>query len=916
MVTAEADGARARATAPAPYPPHWEADIVLADGGTVHLRPITPADADRLVKFHATLSEQSIYYRFFAFYPVLSDRDVLRFTTVDHHNRCGLVAVLGDELIAVVHYDRIPDTADAEVAFAVADAHQGRGIGSVALEHLAAVARENGVRRFVAEVLPQNRKMVDVFRDAGYQITSSFGDGSVHLEFAIEPTERSVGVMRAREHRAETRSIERLLFPRSVAVIGASRERHRVGTTVFWNLVNSGFAGPVYPINQNGHHVASVRAYPSVADVPDEVDLAVIATPAETVPGLVEECARKSVRGLVIISSGFGETGSAGRAVERELVAAALANGIRVIGPNCLGIINTDPGVSLNATLAPIAPGRGRIGFFCQSGALGIAILESVADRGLGLSTFVSGGNRADVGCNDLLQYWEEDPATNVVLLYLESFGNPRKFARLARRVARTKPIIVVKSGRHTARIVLGNAGAAVPISDEAADVVFRQAGVIRVETVARLFDVAQMLGFQPLPAGRRIAIVGNSTALGLLAADACVGAGLAVAELATQTTATLRPVLPPLAVVGNPLNLGADGSGEDFRAVLTAVLADPGVDAVITVFIPPLTTPGEEIARVLADVVAEATKPVASTFLAMVGLPEEMRRYDAARGAQGVPSFRSPEAAVYALAKAAEYAEWRTRPPGVVPELDGIDEDRAREIVEAELAAAPQGRWLSPARMVELFGCYGVRVWPTVVAASVKEAAAAAANLGYPVALKATAEHLRHRPDLSSVRLGLGSEAELRAAYATMWDFLGGAEAGLAVQAMAPAGVAAVVGVTEDPSFGALVSFGLAGVATDLLEDRAFRILPLTDLDVADLVRSIRAAPLLFGYRGAEPVDVPALQDVLLRVGRLADQIPEVAEVVINPVIVSAEGVSVPTGGVRVAPAVLNDDLGPRRMR
>jgi acyl-CoA synthetase (NDP forming)/GNAT superfamily N-acetyltransferase len=915
VVSADRGEAGPFTAAAAGYPPHWEADVVLADGGTVHLRPITPADGDRLVAFHATLSPQTIYYRFFAAYPVLSDSDVFRFTTVDYKNRCGLVAVLGGEFIAVVRYDRVPDTEDAEVAFVVADAHQGRGISSVMLEHIAAVARENGICRFIAEVLPQNRKMVGVFRDAGYQTTSSFGDGSVHLEFPIEPTERSLDVMRAREHRAEARSIERLLFPRSVAVIGASRERQGVGTTVFRNLLKSGFEGPVYPVNPHSNHVAGVRAYSRISDIPDEVDLAVIATPADTVPRLVEECAGKSVRGLVIISSGFSEMGKSGRAVERELVSTALANGMRVIGPNCLGVINTDPTVSMNATLAEIAPGRGRIGFFSQSGALGIDILESVAVRGLGLSTFVSAGNRADVSGNDLLQYWEEDPVTDVILLYLESFGNPRKFARLARRVARSKPIVAVKSGRNTAQIPMGHTGVAVPISEEAADAVFRQAGVIRVETLARLFDVAQMLGCQPLPAGRRVAIVGNSTALGVLAADACVGAGLQVADLATETAAALRAALPPIALVGNPLALTASGSAADFRAALTAVLADPGVDAVITVFIPLLTTSDEEVARVLADVVGDATKPVASTFLAMVGLPEQMRRYAKARGARCVPSFRSPEAAVYALAKATEYAEWRARPVGAEPELTGIDVDRAREIVAAELAAAPAGRWLTPERTAELLACYGVFVWPLQVVANADEAAATAEKTGYPAALKASAEHLRHRPDLGTVRLGLETESELRAAYATMADFLGGGDAGLAVQAMAPPGVAAVVGVTEDPSFGALLSFGLAGVATDLLGDRAFRILPLTDLDVADLVRSIRAAPLLFGYRGSEPVDTAALHDVLLRVGRLADQVPEVVEVIIDPVIVSPQGVAVLSGGARVAPPAHTDDLGPRRL-
>src|SRR5829696_3260299 len=510
------------------YPAGWEADVAVADGGVVHVRPIRPDDRDRLAVFHSRLSERTVYLRYFAPHPELSDRDLDRLTRVDHRDRVALVALLGDDLIAVGRYDRIPRTADAEVAFVVDDAQQGRGIGSLLLEHLAAAARERGIQRFVAEVLAENSRMVRVFRDAGYTAEYAYDSGVVELSFPIAPTEQSVAVAYERERRAESRSIGRLLTPRSVAVIGASTDPGKVGHVVFGNLMAYGFQGPVYPVHPGARHIGGVRAYPSVRDVPDDVDLAVVAVPAAAVAAVVSECARKNVRGLVVLSGGFGERDAEGRELERELVTEARANGMRVVGPNCLGVVNADPAVRLNATIAPLAPGRGRVGFFCQSGALGVAILAAAARWGLGLSTFVSAGNRADVSGNDLLQYWERDPATDVVLLYLESFGNPRKFARLARRVARTKPVVAVKTGRYgTSTPAL--AARSVPVPEERVQALFEESGVIRVDTLTELFDVAQLLAYQPLPTGSRVATVTNSSALGVLVADACLASGLEV---------------------------------------------------------------------------------------------------------------------------------------------------------------------------------------------------------------------------------------------------------------------------------------------------------------------------------------------------------------------------------------------------
>ncbi|WP_433174276.1 GNAT family N-acetyltransferase [Actinoallomurus sp. CA-150999] len=792
-----------------PYPDHWEADVVLADGGTAHLRPIRPGDAELLREFYARLSPESIYYRFFSPRPRLTDREIEHFTTVDYLDRVALIATIGEAMVAVVRYDRlgagspyatVPESPDespdpAEVAFLVEDAQQGRGLGTVLLEHIAAAARERGIQRFIADVLPENRRMTTVFRAAGYEAQQRFEDGVIRLTLDLQPTETSREVMAAREHRAESRSIERLLFPGSVAVIGASREAGGVGRTVLRNLLGGDFTGPVFPVHPTASAVGGVRAHPTVADIPDPVDLAVVAVPADHVNEVVAQCAAKGVHGLVVVSSGFGEAGFEGRARQDELVRLARANGMRVVGPNCLGIANTDPGVRLNATLAPTLPGRGPVGFFSQSGALGIAILRWAAERGLGLSTFVSAGNRVDVSGNDLMQYWEEDPATEVILLYLESIGNPRKFTRLARRISRAKPIVAVKSGRTTQGVPLGHAARALTLPDHAVSALFAQAGVVRVDSLGELFDVAQILAYQPLPTGRRIAIVGNSDSIGLLVQDAA-------------TAAELDPL--------TPVDLGPAAGPVDFESALAEALDDDAADAVVTVFAPPVRGGIDpEVAAAIVRQAEGAAKPVVATYLGERGLLHG-----------SVPSYPAPEDAVRALAYAVRYAERRRRAPGRVPELPGIDRPRARALVDEILAAddAPAGgrepgavpepaerRAADAERTAALLACYGIE------------------------------------------RAGDAAEA--------------GDE-----------GVVTRISTSEDPSFGAIVSFGLADLTAELLDDRAYRLAPLTDVEAAGMVRAIRAAPLLLGHQGAEPVDLAALERLLLRVSRLSDDLPEVA--------------------------------------
>jgi acyl-CoA synthetase (NDP forming)/RimJ/RimL family protein N-acetyltransferase len=867
------------------YPAHWEADVLMADGRAAHLRPILPGDADALVSFYdERVSAESKYMRFFAPYPKLSERDVQRFTRVDHVDRVAFVVTLAGQIIATGRYDKI-DAEQAEVAFLVEDAHQGRGVAQLLLEHLAQAGRERGLARFVADVLPENVRMIQIFREAGYKVEGGFEDGVMRLVFGIDPTDTSVGVMQSREHRAEARSIKGFFNARSIAVIGASRRQDTIGQTIVRNLVLGGYTGRVFAVNPYAQAVAGLPAYARVQDIPDSVDLAVVAVPAESVEDVVLDCAGKGVRGLIVISSGFAETGEEGRMRQRRLVGLARSYGLRLVGPNCLGVINTSPEESLNASLSPLMPPRGRVGFFSQSGALGLAILENVDRRGLGLSSFVSAGNRADVSGNDLLQYWEEEDDTEVILLYLESIGNPRKFSRIARRVAMRKPIVAVKSGRTTQGVPVGHAVRTTTAPQAAVDAMFAQAGVIQVNTLDEMFDVAQLVAHQPLPRGPRVAVVGNSDALGLLATDAAAAAGLVVKE---------------------PVALGADATAEDFEWALDRAVDDPEVDAVIAVFIPPLNTTGEQVANVLAAIGEQSDKPLLSTFLASEGVPELLRVPDVqgAAGRGSVPSYPGPEAAVRALKCVVGYSTWLRRSTGVIAAFEDVDVRRAHRLVNEWLADEPDGVELGAERTGELLDVYGVPMWPWVDVSTLDEALAAGAKLGWDVVLKATALHLQQRPDLSHVWRNIDDEAEMRDAWHTLNEIIDDpAAADFVVQRMAPPGIPVTLGSMEDPLFGPIVSFGVAGAPSDLLNDRSYRIPPLTDTDAAEMVREIGAAPLLFGYRGSERVDTGRIEDLLQRLARLKNDLPEVAALDLPLVLAGAQGCSVLAASCRLAP-------------
>jgi acetyl coenzyme A synthetase (ADP forming)-like protein len=889
--------------------PQRDVDVLLKDGSTAHIRLVRSDDASSVLAFHARLSPESIRLRYFSPRPTLSDREVERLTHLWGPDNLALVALRGDEIVAIAEYDRIPGNEEAEVAFVVDDAYHGQGLSTLFLEHLAAEARRHGIKRFVADTLWENRAMTDVLRSVGFAFQFSHDADVVTVVLDISPSPEAVAAMDERDRSAVVRSMARLLQPRSIAVIGASRAPATIGHELVSNLVNGGFQGPVYPVNPLATSVASLPCWPTIADVPGDVDLAVVAVPAAAVPDVVAECGRKGVGGLILISAGFAEVGPAGAEVERQVTRLAHANGMRLIGPNCFGVINTDATVSMNATFAADHPISGEIGFASQSGGLGIAILAEARARGLGLSSFISMGNKADVSGNDLLIWWEHDDATRVILLYLESFGNPRKFGRIVRRVGRQKPIVAVKSGRSKAgtRAALSHT-AALASSDQAVDALFRQTGVVRVDTIEELFDVAPVLADQPLATGRRVAIIGNAGGPGVLAADACIARRLAVPELSSDLQDTLGAVLPKTAGVSNPIDLIASASAETYRRCLGVVLESGEVDAVVVIFTPPLGTQASDVALAVVQAVDEAAAagrevPVVATFL---GAPDAADRLRSAR--RPIPCFLYPETAVRALAHAVDYGEWRARPAGNVAVFDNVDSNEARRRI---LAATQDGsEWVTGSDALAVLDSYGIETAPTITVTNSEEAMAAT-TIGLPVVLKATGPAIVHKTELGAVRLDLRTEDEVRDAFEALAKSLGPAMTGGVIQPMIRDGVETIVGFVVDPAFGPQVLFGLGGTAVELLGDHVSRLAPLTDQDARDMVLGLRATPLLTGFRGSPPVDTDALSDLVLRIGRLAEDLPELVEVDCNPVMATPRGAIVVDARLRISRELptLSDD-------
>jgi acetyl coenzyme A synthetase (ADP forming)-like protein len=861
-------------------------DVILRDGSTLRLRAPVAADAHTLLEFFERLSDRSRYLRFHGF-PALGPGLVEPVLDPDWDERGALVGSLGEHVVALANYVRLRDRRAAEVAFTVEDAFQGRGVGTRLLEQLAAAAAEVGIEEFVAEVMPDNRHMLGVFVNAGFDVVRELEGGSVEVRFPIAPTARYRDRVAARDHVAVRASLRPFFEPGCVAVVGASPRRGSIGGELFRNVLAADFAGAAYPVNRGGDPVAGVRGYRSVGAVPEPVDLVVVALPGDLVLDAAAEALEAGVKALCVISAGFAETGPAGRARQEELLGLVRAHGARLVGPNCLGIASS--AVSLNATFAPRAFPKGSIGFSSQSGALGLALLERAEARGLGLSAFVSIGNKADVSSNDLLEWWEEDERTELVMLYLESFGNPRAFARIAQRVARTKPILAMKSGTTRAGMKAASSHTAALAGSEAAvDALFRHAGVIRSETLGELVDVAALLSSQPVPRGRRVAIVTNAGGLGILCADACDAAGLELPSLSEETRERLLAALPAEASVDNPIDMLGSAGAQTYRDALPLVLADPAVDAVIVLFVPVVGIDEEQVGAAISRAAAEAPAEttVLCAFLSAKGSPASLR------SAAPVPSFSYPEAAARALGRAAERGEWLRRPAGVVPELE-VDDDAARAVVQEALAHGAD-TWLDPSQTRRLLEAYGLPVVPERVAATADEAAAAARELGLPVVVKSAVAGA-HKTESGGVALNLADEDAVRAAAGRIgYPVL--------VQPFVTGGAELLAGAVQDPVFGPLVAFGPGGVFAELIGSARFRLAPLTDLDARELVREGKAGRLVAGFRGAPPADEAALVDLLLRLAKLAEEVPELAELDLNPVLALPDRAVAVDARIRIA--------------
>jgi acetyl coenzyme A synthetase (ADP forming)-like protein len=850
-------------------------DVILRDGGTLRLRPPRRSDADALLDFHRALSSESLRSRFHGL-PMVRPALVESLLDPDWTARGALIGTLtddaGERVVAVGNYVRLREPTLAESAFTVADAEQGRGIGTRLLEQLASRAGEVGIERFVAEVLPANQSMLGVFERAGYEVTRRLAGGVVEVQFPIAPTERFELSVEERDHTAVVASLRPFFEPETVAVVGASPRRGTIGGELFRNVLAADFAGAAHPVNPKGAAVAGVRAYRAVSEIPDPVDMAVIAVPSPHVLAAAEDALRSGVRALVVISAGFAEVGREGAERQEQLLGLVRAHGARLIGPNCLGIAVAGP--SLNATFAARSAPHGNIGFSSQSGALGLALLEAADSRGLGLSAFVSIGNKADVSSNDLLEWWEDDEVTDVVLLYVESFGNPRRFGRLARRVARRKPILALKSGTSaTGQRAASSHTAALAGSEAGVDALFEQAGVIRAASLEELIDVATLLSSQPEVRGRRVAVLTNAGGLGILAADACDAAGLELPTLGDETVARLHELLPAEASVANPVDMLGSATAAGYAAALPIVLADANVDAALVLFVPAVTATAAAVAAAVDGAARSAAsgKPVLAVVMSAEGVPQALRAGSA------VAAFAYPESAARALGRAAERAEWLRRPLGSVPSLEGVDRAAGAAVVERALARSDDA-WLDPADTRELLAAYGLPLVPERLAGDAAEAAAAAGELGFPAVVKSAAAGA-HKTETGGVALDLADEAAVVAAA----DRIGYP---VVVQPLCAHGTELLAGLVQDPVFGPLVAFGPGGTFAELIGDANLRLAPLTDIDAVELVGDGKAGRLVRGFRGAPPADAAPLVDLVHRLSAIGEDLPAVSELDLNPVL------------------------------
>jgi acyl-CoA synthetase (NDP forming)/GNAT superfamily N-acetyltransferase len=880
-------------------------DVELRDGSTARVRQVHLDDAPALAAFLRELSPDALRHRFFG----LVDPDAAAATLADTDgaDHCGLIATTGtpERVVAHAHYVREPAARVAEAAFAVTDTHRGRGLGTLLLAHLAMQARNCGIDTFEAIVMHANRDMVDMFRASGFpvEVRSGHGEHAVRLPTSLSP--EAVEAFERRERAAARAMVRRVLAPRSVAVVGASRRRGTVGGEVLHNLIAGRYRGRVYPVNPNADTVQGMAAFPDVRSLPEAVDLAVIAVPSPSVADAVRDCAARGVRVLVVLSAGFSETGPRGVALQAKVMDICRASGMRLVGPNCLGVLSTDPEMPLNATFATPMPPAGGVAMLTQSGGLGIALAEAARDLGIGVSAFVSVGNKADVSGNDLLNHWEADPRTRVVLLYLESFGNPRRFARVAPRVARAKPIVAMKGGRSAAgaRAAASHTGALVAASDVTVGALITQAGVIRAGTMREMFDITRLLASQPVPEGRRVGIVTNAGGPGILCADACEDQDLEVVGLPPRVRSRLAESAAAEASVGNPVDLLAAAGPDEFARAVRELAGSGAVDSLVVIYIEPgLGGRGPEVAHA----VGRAMNGRRALPYALVLMSSDDRAAVRADPPPGDPPvYDYPEAAARALGHAVRYGRWRSRPPGAVPHHADADPARAAAILSR---AGLGGReWLAAADLSELLGAYGLPLIESHEVADVDGAARAAARVGGPVALKAIAPGLVHKSEFGAVQLGLSGAGAVRAAASRMAERLrevGLEPSGYLVQPMAPGGVEMLVGATTDPQFGPVVVCGAGGTEAEVRRDVAVRLTPLSDTEAASMVRELRMLPLLEGYRGSPGCDIAAVEDLVLRLAAMVHAHPQILEIDCNPVSVSPDGVLILDARVRIGPA------------
>ncbi len=892
----------------------YRADAILRDGGSIHVRSLRSSDKDRLLELFGRLSPRSVYFRFFRSKRGLSEGELAQFTDLDFARNVALVATLreGDDeqIIGVGRYLAVDDPSSprrrAEVAFAVADDHHGRGIGTLLLEHMVPIARANGITEFEADVLGENNQMLQLFAASGFKVTRSLQEGVFHVSFETETTPEFSQAQHRRERHAAAQSIRAFLEPRSVAVVGASRQPGTIGNTLIVNLKRCGFNGPIYPVNPKAQEIEGIPAYPSVSAVGKHVDTALIAVPAPLAEEAIRDCARAHVNGLVVITSGFGEVSEQGREKEKQLREFVRSSGMRMLGPNCMGIVNTDPQISLNATFVPAWPPPGSIGMSSQSGALGYVILDRIQALNIGVSSFVSVGNKADVSGNDLLAYWAEDPRTQVIVLYLESFGNPRKFARVAPEVARRKPIVAVKAGRSAAGTRAASSHTAALASlDVAVDALFEQAGVIRTDTLEQLLDVAILLSTQPIPGGPRVGVITNAGGAGILLADACEADGLVLPVLAPSTVEALRGFLPPQSSLNNPVDMIASATPEQYAKAVELTGADPNIDSLIVIYVPPLLHPPEEMAKALARAAGEVPveKPVLIVFMSSRAAP--LLQSTGPRGR--IPSYLFPENAAFALAAADRYGRWRKRPRGCVFSFDSFTQSAIRAVVDRVIETCTAPVWLKPADLATVLRLAGIE-FAAAQSTAVGNAAETAEHMGYPLVVKVQSPQVIHKSDVGGVITGLHCAEHVVSALNTLgerMERIGVPLENVLLQREVPGGVEALVGVTTDPTFGPLVVCGMGGVLVELLKDVSFRLTPVSDIDAEEMIARLRSGRLLEGYRGSPPGDRQALIQVLQRVSALVELVPELRELDLNPVKVlePGKGAIAVDGRLRIGP-------------